>query len=62
MGELILVSYLGGFAAALLFALMERPPSPWPTDFIIAALVTLWPVAAIVAVGARVYRAIPRRL
>jgi hypothetical protein len=61
MDELILVSYLSGFAAALVFALMERPASPWPTDFIVAALVALWPVSAVVAVGASVYRTIPRR-
>jgi hypothetical protein len=61
MVELILVSYVSGFAAALVFALLERPPSPWPSDFIVAALVALWPVSAVVAVGAGVYRTIPRR-
>ena len=60
MDELIVVSYCGGFAAALLFAVRERPPSPWSTDFIVAAMVALWPLA-LIALGARVYRILPRR-
>jgi hypothetical protein len=61
MDELIVVSYCGGFAAALLFAVRERPPSPWSTDFIVAATVALWPLSALIALGARVYRIFPRR-
>jgi hypothetical protein len=59
--ELLVLTYLGGFAPALLFAVRERPPAPWATDFLVAALVALWPVAALVALGARVYRIMPRR-
>jgi hypothetical protein len=61
MDDLIVLTYLGGFASALLFAVRERPPAPWSTDFLIASLVALWPLAALIAVGAGVYRAIPRR-
>jgi hypothetical protein len=61
MDELIVLTYLGGFASALLFAVRERPPAPWATDFLIAFLVALWPLAALVAVAAGVYRAMPRR-
>ena len=61
MEELVTVSYLGGFVAALLFAVRERPPAPWATDFIIAALVAVWPLSAAVALGARLYRLMPRR-
>jgi hypothetical protein len=61
MDELFVLTYLGGFASALLFAVRERPPAPWATDFLVAALVALWPLAALVAVAAGVYGAIPRR-
>jgi hypothetical protein len=61
MDEIILVSYLGGFVAALAFAVRERPPAPWATDFIIAATVAAWPLSALIALSARVYRLIPRK-
>lgn len=61
MGELLVLSYLGGFVAALVFAVRERPPSIWSTDFIVAAVVALWPVTAAVALGVRVFRATLRR-
>ena len=61
MDELIVLTYLGGFVSALTFAVRARPPAPWETDFLIAALVALWPAAALLAVGASLYRAIPRR-
>jgi hypothetical protein len=61
MDELFVLTYLGGFASALLFAVRERPPAPWATDFLVAALVALWPLAALVAVAAGVYGSIPRR-
>jgi hypothetical protein len=57
MDELLVLSYLGGFAAALIFAVRERPPSIWSTDFVVAAVVALWPLSAVLAVGARIYRA-----
>jgi hypothetical protein len=59
--ELIVLTYLGGFVSALLFAVRERPPAPWATDFIVAAIVALWPVAALLALGAKIYHAMPRR-
>lgn len=59
--ELIVLSYLGGFASALLFAVRERPPAPWATDFIVAAIVAVWPVSAAVALGAKIYQVMPRR-
>ena len=61
MDEIVLISYLGGFIAALLFAVRVRPPSPWATDFIIATTVAAWPLSAMIALGARLYRLIPRR-
>jgi hypothetical protein len=59
--ELLVLTYIGGFVAALLFAVRERPPAPWPTDFVVAAIVALWPIAAAVALGAKIYQAMPRR-
>jgi hypothetical protein len=61
MDELLVLSYLGGFGAALVFAWRERPPAIWSTDFFVAAVVALWPVSAVVALGAQVYRARMRR-
>jgi hypothetical protein len=61
MDDLLVLSYLGGFAAALVFAVRERPPAIWSTDVVVAAVVALWPVTALLAVGARLYRARPRR-
>lgn len=61
MAELIVLTYLGGFASALLFAVRERPPAPWSTDFIVAAVIAVWPVAALIALGARIYKAAPPR-
>ena len=61
MGDLLVLTYLGGLVCALLFVVRERPPAPWATDFLVAALVALWPVAALVAFGASVYRIMPRR-
>lgn len=61
MDEVLVLTYLGGFASALLFAVRGRPPAPWATDFLVAALVALWPIAALVAVAASVYRIMPRR-
>jgi hypothetical protein len=59
--ELVVLTYLGGFVSALLFAVRERPPASWATDFIVAAIVALWPVSAAVALGAKIYRVMPRR-
>lgn len=61
MHDLLVLSYLGGFAAALVFALRERPPAIWSTDVVVAMVVALWPVTAAIALGVRLYRARPRR-
>ena len=61
MDELIVLTYLGGFASTLLFAVRERVSAPLITDFLVAGVVALWPLAVVLAVAAGVYRALPRR-
>ena len=61
MDDLIVLTYLGGLASALLFAVREQPPASWPTDFLVASVIALWPLAALIAVGASLYRVRPRR-
>lgn len=61
MLELIVISYLGGFISVLFFAARGRARATWMADFWLAAVVALWPVAALVAVGARTYKAIQAR-
>jgi hypothetical protein len=62
MSEMILASYLGGFASIVLFALRERPPGTCVTDFCVAVVIALWPLAMLAAVFFRAYRALqPRR-
>jgi hypothetical protein len=61
MNELLVLSYLGGFVAALIFAVRERPPSIWSTDVVVAVVVALWPLSALIALGVRLYRARPPR-
>lgn len=62
MLELIVASYLGGYACILAFALRERPPGTFLTDFCIAVIIALWPVATVAAAFLRAYQALqPRR-
>jgi hypothetical protein len=62
MPELLFASYVGGYAAILLFALRERPPGTFITDFCVAAIIALWPAAMVAAVFFRAYRVMqPRR-
>ncbi len=62
MPELLVASYLGGYASILLFALRERPPGTCLTDLCIAVIIALWPVAMVAAVFFRAYQALqPRR-
>jgi hypothetical protein len=61
MFDLIAVTYLGGFVSALFFAARDRAPTTWMADFWLAAAIALWPFAALVAIGLRVYKAIQPR-
>jgi hypothetical protein len=62
MPELLVASYLGGYASILAFALRQRPPGTCLTDFCVAAIIALWPVAMVVAGCLRAYQALqPRR-
>ncbi len=61
MIELIELAYVGGFAAALLFAARERVPTTWMADFWLAGVVALWPAAALVAAATTAYKAIQQR-
>jgi hypothetical protein len=61
MFELMVLAYLAGFVAALVFAVRERRPTTWMADFWLAGVVALWPVTATVAVATTTYRTLRRR-
>jgi hypothetical protein len=61
MFELIVLAYLGGFAAALFFAARERAPTTWMADFWLAGVVALWPAAAVIAAATTAYKSIQQR-
>lgn len=62
MPELLVAAYLGGYASILAFALRERPRGTFLSDFCVAAIITLWPVAMVVVACLRAYQALqPRR-